>query len=101
MRVDVARNLPHSIRAAISLFFRRHTMKKIPLILLALLPLAAHAQQQQVNPCINKASTQEMNSCAKAEYEKADERLQQVYKALLKQIPKQDEDGIPYVATEK
>lgn len=76
-------------------------MKKIPLILLALLPFAAHAQQQQIDPCITKASTQEMSSCAKEEYEKANEKLQQVYKALLKQIPQQDEDGIPYTATKK
>ncbi|HWV63187.1 MAG TPA: lysozyme inhibitor LprI family protein, partial [Oxalicibacterium sp.] len=31
----------------------------------------------------------------------ADDKLQQVYKALLKQIPQQDEDGIPYTATKK
>lgn len=76
-------------------------MKKIPLLLLALLPLAGHAQQSQVDPCITKANTQEMNSCAKEEYQKANEKLQQVYKALLNQIPQHDEDGIPYVATEK
>lgn len=76
-------------------------MKKITLTFLALLPLLAFAQQQAIDPCITKASTQEINACAKAEYEKAEDKLDQTYKALLKQIPKQDEDGIPYAAVKK
>ena len=77
-------------------------MKKITLsFLAALLPLSVFAQQPQIDPCITKATTQEMNSCAKDEYEKAHDKLEQTYKALLKQIPKQDEDGIPYTAVTK
>ncbi len=76
-------------------------MNKITLTFLALLPLSAFAQQQQVDPCITKASTPEMNSCAKEEYTKAHDKLDQTYKALTTQIPKQDEDGIPYTAVKK
>lgn len=76
-------------------------MKKIILTFLALLPLSVFAQQAQIDPCITKATTQEMSSCAKAEYEKAETKLDQTYKALLAQIPEKDEDGIPYKAVKK
>jgi uncharacterized protein YecT (DUF1311 family) len=87
--------------AALHLLFRKRTMKKITLTFLALLPLSVLAQQPQVDPCITKTTTQEMNSCAKDEYDKANTKLDQTYKALLKQIPAKDEDGIPYTAVKK
>ncbi|MFC7287522.1 lysozyme inhibitor LprI family protein [Herminiimonas glaciei] len=74
-------------------------MNKITLAFLTLLPVAAFAQQ--VDPCLAKGTPQEMNACAKEADQKAQEKLDTVYKALLKQIPAQDQEGIPYVATKK
>ena len=74
-------------------------MNKITLAFLTLLPLSAFAQQ--VDPCLSKGSPQEMNSCAKEEYKKAHDKLEKTYAALLKQIPNQDQEDIPYVATKK
>ncbi|MES2025220.1 MAG: lysozyme inhibitor LprI family protein [Pseudomonadota bacterium] len=74
-------------------------MNKITLAFLTLLPISAFAQQ--VDPCLSKGTPQEMNSCAKEEYKKANDKLDVTYKALLKQIPNQDQEGIPYVATKK
>ena len=74
-------------------------MNKITLAFLTLLPVAPFAQQ--VDPCLSKGTPQEMNACAKEADQKAQEKLDTVYKALLKQIPAQDQEGIPYTATKK
>lgn len=74
-------------------------MKKITLLFLALLPFSAFSEQ--VDPCLTKGSTQEMSACAKEAHEKADDKLNLVYKALHAQMPKKDVAGIPYPAVSK
>ena len=71
-------------------FFDRDMMNKITLAFLTLLPISAFAQQ--VDPCLSKGTE---------EYKKANDKLDVTYKALLKQIPNQDQEGIPYIATKK
>lgn len=74
-------------------------MKKLTLLFFALLPFSAFSQQ--IDPCIGKGSAQEMSVCAKTEYQKANDKLDSTYKALVAQMPKKDIDGIPYVAVKK
>lgn len=74
-------------------------MKKITLFFLALLPFSVFAQQ--VDPCLDKGSTQEMGACVKAEYKKSSDKLDSTYKALNAQMPNKDIDGIPYPAVKK
>lgn len=78
-------------------------MNKITLAFLTLLPalLSTAASAQQVDPCLSKGTPQEMNACAKEASQKAQDKLETTYKTLLQQIPGQDVDGIPYIATKK
>lgn len=71
-------------------------MKRISLAASLLFAAAAHAQP--IDGCLDKGSAQEINACAKAEYAKADNKLKDQYRQLLTQIPKRNEEGIPYVA---
>ncbi len=74
-------------------------MKKITLFFLTLLSFSAYAQQ--VNPCIDKGSAQEMSACLKTEYKKSSDKLDSTYKSLQAQMPNKDIDGIPYPAVKK
>jgi uncharacterized protein YecT (DUF1311 family) len=74
-------------------------MKRISLFASLLFVAAAHAQP--TDGCLDKGSAQQINACAKAEYAKAASKLQDQYQKLLAQIPKRDEEGIPYTAVRK
>jgi uncharacterized protein YecT (DUF1311 family) len=83
----------HSLR-------KRASMKKTSLFAFLLIA-AATAHAHQVDGCLDKGSAQEINACAKVEYAKARNQLKDRYQKLLAQIPKRNEDGIPYVAVRK
>ncbi len=64
-------------------------MKSIIIILAALLPLAAQAQEHE-DPCANAESTMEINDCMRGVFEQADAELNRVYRAVMASIDEAD-----------